>query len=119
MANDSLDSDTDVGDKPCQFTPGNSVVDIAQMLVAMNHAGRLTAAERVMLCTHANNEVGSLPMRIRGVAVVVMNVINDGNFERAHIANAVWSIDLMADALEGMHMLASELRSPAETLTHG
>jgi len=113
MANDILGSTTDDDkDKP-QFTAGNPMGDIATMLVQMDRAGRLTEPERDALRKHATNEVNSLPLMIRGVSVALMDAILEGNFERSQIANAVWSVDMMADALQGMQILAADLSRPA------
>ena len=118
MANDILGSTTDDDKDKAQFTAGNPMGDIATMLVQMDRAGRLTEPERDCLRKHARNEVSSLPLMIRGVSVALMDAILEGNFERSQIANAVWSIDMMADALQGMQVLASDLSAPAGMPNH-
>lgn len=118
MANDILGSTTTANDDSPQFSAGNPMVDIARMLVQMDRAGRLTDPERHVLRTHAVNERNSIPLMIRGVSVALMDAILEGNFERSHIANAVWSIDMMTDALQGMQTLVEDLRSPAGVPNH-
>ena len=117
MAIDILSSDNNTA-RDRQFTPADPVGDIARMLVDMDRHGRLTSAERDSLRKHAAISVDSLPIMIRGVAVALMDAINEGNFERSHIGNAVWSIDMMADAMQGMQILLADLRTPAAMPNH-
>ena len=119
MANDILGSTTDDDKDKRQFAAGSPMGDVANMLVQMDRAGRLTEPERDALRKHATNQVNYLPIMIRGVSVALMDAILEGNFERSHIANAVWSIDMMADALQGMQVLASDLSTPAGVPSHG
>ena len=116
MANTIVSTET--GAPAYRFNAGNPIGDIAKMLVDMHRDGRLSAAEHETLRKHAANEMYSLPMKIRGVAVALMDAITEGNFERSHIANAVWSIDMMADALQGMQTLVADLRAPTGTTNH-
>lgn len=118
MANDILGSTTDDDKDTPQFTAGNPMGDIATMLVQMDRAGRLTEPERDCLRKHATGELNSLPLMIRGVSVALMDAILEGNFERSQIANAVWSIDMMADALQGMQILSADLSAPAGVPNH-
>ena len=118
MATHILSSAPDAEKLPARFDAGNPMGDIAMMLVAMDRAGRLKATERDSLRLHARSSLHSLPVMIRGVAVALIDAIHEGNFERHHIGNAVWSIDMMADALQGMQILADDLSTPAEAPNH-
>ena len=119
MANDSLDSGAERCESTARFNARNPVGDMAMMFVNMDRQDRLTTTERETLRKHADNAIESLPIMIRAVAVALMDAANEGDVERSSIANALWSIDHMADALQGMHILASDLRAPAGMPNHG
>ena len=89
------------------------------MFVNMDRAGRLTTAERGALRIHARSAMDSIPAMIRGVFAAVMDALNEGDYDRGHIANAVWGFDMMADALQGMQILSDDLSTPTWVANHG
>ena len=118
MADSILSSTTGAAEQTPRFNANDTFGDIAVMLANMDRNGRLTDNERDTLRAHAVNTLDALPLMIRGVAMTTFESLTFGGCDRNQIANALLSIDLMADAMQCMTILAGDLRSPCGVPNH-
>lgn len=118
MANAILSTTGTADAVATQSTASSPVGDIAMMLATMDRNGRLTGPEREALGRHATNIVDAIPLMIRGVSGALMEALNEGDCDRTLIANAIWSIDLMADTLHGMQILSADLSATTGVANH-
>lgn len=85
------------------------MMDIANMLIALDSAGKLSDEMRAAIKKHAENAADTLPGCIAAVSSALASSFAGGvGLDSGDAANASWGVASIADAARGMNSLVGQ-----------